>query len=291
MDVGVSCPGSSWAVGPSIQAGLGGGESEAGLWGQAVATARAERHSEEMRVLVVEDSNSLRSSLTIALQASGHAVDGAADGRSGLELALATAYDVVVLDVQVPELDGFELLRKMRESGHEARVLFLTARDALEDRVEGLRMGADDYVTKPFELEEFLARVDALGRRRYGQAARTLAVGDLVVDTEARSVQWRGHPADLTAREYAVLELLMRRRNQVVRREEIEEHVYDGLDAPMSNVVDRTVYQLRKKLSRCGEDCGLLQTRRGLGYILTADGVGEDGGGAEQGPRARGREE
>ena len=222
-----------------------------------------------MRILVVEDSQALRSSLMIALQESGFAVDGVEDGVRAEGFLRESTYDLVLLDIQLPGLDGLELLRRLRTRGDETPVLLLTARDAVEDRVRGLEVGADDYVTKPFAIEEVLARVRVLCRRGYGRRSPQIEVGDLVLDTVARSVQRGGHELRLTGREYVVLEYLALRVGQVVTRSEIEAHVYDHLASPASNVVDSVIYSLRKKLQVPGSVGRLIHTRRGLGYELT----------------------
>ncbi|MGC4016750.1 MAG: response regulator transcription factor [Luteolibacter sp.] len=218
-----------------------------------------------MRVLYVEDSESLRRSVRRALEHRGHTVDVAGNGREGLDATLMHDYDVIVLDVMMPEMDGLTLLRHLRKSGVESHVLLLTARDTIEDRVHGLREGADDYLVKPFALEELLARVDALGRRRHGMTLPVLALGPLALDFAARKVTLEGVEIELTAREWKLLECLARRRDQVVPRAEIEEQIYDDKVEPMSNVVDTAIYGLRRKIGS-----GFIHTRRGLGYILSA---------------------
>ena len=218
-----------------------------------------------MRVLFVEDSESLRRSVCRALRHSGYAVDLAGDGEEGLAAAEVNDYDVLVLDIMLPKLDGLALLRQLRAGGKTTHVLMLTARDTVADRVEGLRQGADDYLVKPFALDELLARVAALCRRAYGAKAPALRIGPLDLDFAARRVQREGADVELTAREWRLLEYLARRRGQVVPRMEIEAHIYDEFVEPMSNVVDAAVYALRRKI---GPD--LIHTRRGLGYVLEA---------------------
>jgi DNA-binding response OmpR family regulator len=217
-----------------------------------------------MRILVVEDSARLLRTLGTALRKSGYAVDLAADGTEGLWLAVSYEYDVVVLDVMLPGRDGLSVLAELRRQGKAVHVLLLTARDTVQDRVEGLQAGADDYLVKPFALDELLARVQALCRRAYGTKHPRLTVADLEVDPKARRVQRAGRPIELTAREYLLLEYLARRRGEVVSRSEIEEHIYDGQVDPMSNVVDSAICGLRKKLG----PAPLIHTRRGLGYVL-----------------------
>lgn len=219
-----------------------------------------------MRVLLVEDSARLQRSVSTALKKSGYAVDCAADGEEGLWLAENNNYDAVVLDIMLPKLDGLSILRKIRAAGRDTHVLLLTAKDTVEDRVRGLELGADDYLIKPFALEELLARVQALCRRAYGQKSNSLAIGPLELDTSKKTAVVNGRTAELTSREYNLLEYLAMRRGQVVSRADIEEHIYDGMVDPMSNVVDSAICLLRKKLG----DATLIQTRRGLGYVLEA---------------------
>lgn len=221
-----------------------------------------------MRILVIEDSARLRTAVARALRRSGYAVDEAADGEDGLWQALGTAYDGVVLDLMLPKLDGMEVLAGLRRAGNETPVLLLTARNRVEDRVAGLRGGADDYLGKPFALEELLARVDALCRRRFGRHTTVIRVGDLEVDSDARTARRGGNRLELTAREFRLLQVLALERGKVLSRTRLEQHLYDELAAPMSNVVDATVYQLRRKLAAAGAGTPLIHTRRGHGYVL-----------------------
>ncbi|MDB6166455.1 MAG: Two-component system, OmpR family, copper resistance phosphate regulon response regulator CusR [Lacunisphaera sp.] len=222
-----------------------------------------------MRILLVEDSARLQRSLSGALRKTGYAVDVASDGEEGLWLAGSHDYDVIVLDIMLPKRDGLSMLAELRRLGRPVHVLLLTARDTVADRVNGLQTGADDYLVKPFALEELLARVQALGRRAYGTKQPRLLVGDLEIDTVARSARRAGQPVDLTAREYLLLEYLARRRGEVVSRADIEAHIYDEHVDPMSNVVDSAICSLRKKIGSTDE-APLIRTRRGLGYVLEA---------------------
>jgi DNA-binding response OmpR family regulator len=221
-----------------------------------------------MRILVVEDSDRIRGSLAKALRASGYAVDETGDGREGLHFAESVPYDAAVLDIMLPGLDGLGILARLRRAGQATPVLLLTAKDTVEDRVRGLQAGADDYLTKPFALEELLARVQALCRRSYRDHSPALRIADLQVDTVARTVNRAGRPVVLTAREFALLEYLLRRRGQVVSRTEIEEHIYDDVASPMSNVVDSAVCALRRKIQVGPRAPALIHTRRGQGYIV-----------------------
>jgi len=220
-----------------------------------------------MRVLLIEDSEHLRRSVSTALRKAGYAVDAVGDGEEGLWYAQSNPYDVIVLDLMLPKMDGLTLLQRFRRQGHATQVLVLTARDTVADRVRGLQTGADDYLVKPFALEEFLARVQALCRRQYHQKDPCLIVGDLELNTAACTVKRAGRAVELTTREYRLLEYLARRAGQVVSRTDIWEHIYDEHTEPMSNAVDSAVCSLRKKIDPPGAPA-LLRTRRGLGYVL-----------------------
>lgn len=221
-----------------------------------------------MRLLLVEDSVRLQRSLAAALRRSGYAVDVAGDGEEGLWLAESSDYDAIVLDLMLPKRDGLDVLRTLRAHRKLTHILLLTARDTVSDRVTGLEAGADDYLVKPFALEELLARVQALCRRAYGSKQPRLVVTDLEIDPAALRVSRAGQPIELTAREYQLLEYLARRRGEVVSRAEIEAHIYDGQVDPMSNVVDSAICSLRKKIAVAGSARPLIHTRRGLGYVL-----------------------
>jgi DNA-binding response OmpR family regulator len=222
-----------------------------------------------MRVLVVEDSKRLRTTVGVALRRSGYAVDAAGDGEEGLWLAESNDYDVIVLDIMLPKLDGLSLLKRLRERGKPTHVLLLTAKDTVGDRVHGLRLGADDYLIKPFALDELLARVEALCRRAYGTKQPRLVIADLEIDTVSKEVFRSQQPVSLKPREYLLLEYLARRSGEVVTRSEIEAHIYDGKLDPMSNVVESAISTLRKKISFHNQT-PLIHTRHGLGYLLKA---------------------
>ncbi|NOT00964.1 MAG: response regulator transcription factor [Phycisphaerales bacterium] len=220
-----------------------------------------------MRVLLVEDYAPLRESVSQSLEEAGFAVDAASDGKEGLWYAQSGDYDAIVLDIVLPSLDGLSLLTRLRRGGKRTPVLLLTAKDTVSDRVTGLDLGADDYLVKPFALEELHARVRALLRRKYDAADPVVRVGNLEVNTVGRIVHRAGEPIELTAREYALLEFLAHRKGEIVSRTEIWEHVYDFRSTVDSNVVDVYVGYLRKKLERPG-DPRLIHTRRGQGYVL-----------------------
>ena len=220
-----------------------------------------------MRVLLVEDSERLQRSVGAALRKSGYAVDVTGNGREGLWFAQENDYDTIILDIMLPDLDGLRVLKQLREEGKPTHILLLTARDTVEDRVRGLQAGADDYLIKPFALDELLARVQALCRRGYGRKDNRITVGDLVIDTARKTAARAGQLLELAPREYALLEYLALRRGEVVSRTEIEEHIYNSAVEMMSNAVDSAVCVLRKKLGG-PEAAPLIQTRRGHGYVL-----------------------
>ncbi len=220
-----------------------------------------------MRALVVEDYDPLRRAVSEGLREAGFAVDATGDGEEGWWYAKSQPFDLIVLDLMLPNLNGLDLLRRLRQKGGETPVLVLTARDAVEDRVKGLDAGADDYLVKPFALEELIARARALVRRAYDHADPVIQVGDLAIDTAARRVTRAGAFVELTAREYALLQFLAMRAGQVVSRSEIWDHLYDFNAEQTSNVVDVHIAALRRKI-RAGDKSNLIHTRRGQGYVL-----------------------
>jgi heavy metal response regulator len=222
-----------------------------------------------MRILVIEDERRVRGFLERGLSEAGFAVDVAADGRTGLDLALVHPYDAIVLDLMLPEKDGLSLLRELRAAGRATPVLVLSARDDVEDRVRGLDAGADDYLPKPFAFAELLARLRALLRRGTSRPS-LLEVGDLRVDLVARRAERAGQKLDLTAKEFALLEYLARHAGEVVTRTMISEHVWDINFDSFSNVIDVYIRYLRKKIDEPFEK-KLIHTRRGVGYVLSAE--------------------
>jgi DNA-binding response OmpR family regulator len=215
-----------------------------------------------LRLLVVEDELILLRSLVQALREEGYAVDEASDGKTGHFKATSWEYDAIVLDWMLPEMSGVELLRNLRKT-KPTPVLLLTARDSIQDRVFGLDHGADDYLVKPFELKELLARVRALIRRTAGQATNEIRIGDLQIDIGCKKATIAGEDIALTAREYALLEMLALNRGKLVTRTMIYDHIFGEEDDTLSNIVDVHVSHLRKKIGR-----ELIETRRGQGYIL-----------------------
>jgi two-component system OmpR family response regulator len=222
-----------------------------------------------MRVLVVEDEAKMAGLLRRALEEEGYAVDTAATGRDGLWLGGENAYDAVVLDLMLPDVDGFEVCRRLREAERWSPVLMLTARDDVADRVAGLDAGADDYLTKPFSLDELLARLRALIRRGAVERPAVLRAGDLTLDPTTRSVRRGAHEIDLTPKEFALLEYLMRHPDEVLSRSRLVEHVWDFAYEGDSNVVDVYVRYLRNKIDRPFRRDSI-ETVRGAGYRLRA---------------------
>lgn len=221
-----------------------------------------------MRVLVVEDDQSIGAFIRQGLTEAGYAVDLVHDGGEGLDFALAAVYDVLVLDIMLPKQDGLSLLRDLRRAGDKTPALMLTARDAVDYRVEGLDAGADDYLVKPFAFSELLARLRALLRRPPLQMDATLRIADLEMDTATREVRRNGCLVDLSPREYALLECLMRHPNQVLTRTQIAEHVWDFDFYNESNVVDVYIGYLRRKLSKANAT-PLIHTVRAIGYRIS----------------------
>ena len=220
-----------------------------------------------MKVLVIEDFDLLRDSLADGLREAGFAVDATGDGEEGLWYATSGDHDVIVLDLMLPGVDGLSILKRLRRERSAVHVLILTAKDTLEDRVRGLDGGADDYLVKPFEFAELLARVRALVRRKYETKSPVIRVADMEVDTAERVVRRGGARVELSGREYAMLELLAHRAGQVVTRSDIWAHVYEFDSAADSNVVDVFIAHLRRKIERGGLP-RLIHTRRGHGYVL-----------------------
>jgi DNA-binding response OmpR family regulator len=223
-----------------------------------------------MRVLLIEDHKPLRRALKQGLEEEGFAVDAAADGEEGDFKARTAEYDVIILDLMLPKIDGLTLLQKWRHDGIKTHVLILTARGGIDDKVRGLDLGADDYLTKPFELEELIARLRALIRRHHQVKDPLVRILDLEIDTAARAVKRAGQTIHLTPREFALLEFLAFHRGKVVTRSMIWEHLYDEQDENTSNVVDVYIRYLRNKIDK-GFEPPLIQTRWGEGYMLRGD--------------------
>ncbi|HET9529443.1 MAG TPA: response regulator transcription factor [Blastocatellia bacterium] len=228
-----------------------------------------------MRILLVEDEPDAARMLAKGLREQSYAVDTAADGDAALEMAYVNSYDLIILDIMLPGRDGFEVCRELRRSGSATPILMLTARDAIEDRIEGLDTGADDYLIKPFDFHEMLARARALLRRGPALHPEMIVISDLTIDTRARQVCRAGAAISLTAKEYALLEYLARRAGEVVSRADIAEHVWDENFDPFSNLIEVYIQRLRRKIDEEHER-KLIRTRRGEGYVLAAGDEDQD---------------
>jgi DNA-binding response OmpR family regulator len=226
------------------------------------------RSVQRLYILVVEDEPRLAQVVRKVLEEEGHTADVAHDGEEGLAMAMDGSHDVIVLDVLLPGIDGLEVCRRLRAGRVDTPILLLTALDAVEDRVRGLDAGADDYLPKPFALQELLARLRALGRRRvHAREPDQLKTADLLLDLRRRRAERAGKAIDLSPKEFALLEFLMRNEGRVVTRTQILDHVWGYDYSPDSNLVDVYVTYLRRKIDR-GHDCGLIRTVRGAGYAL-----------------------
>ncbi|MEJ2544401.1 MAG: response regulator transcription factor [Calditrichaceae bacterium] len=220
-----------------------------------------------MRILIVEDEEPLALRIQKILQNEKYTAEVAFDGNEGLEQALIEEYDLLILDVMLPGMDGFQILKELRNEGNSVPVLFLTAKTRMEDKVAGLDLGADDYLTKPFAVPELLARVRSLLRRQSDAKTSVISVADIQIDTATHGVRKKGKDVNLTAKEYSILEFLLYNQNHVVSRMSIAEHVWgDNLDMfTMTNFVDVHIKNLRKKI---GDEKNLIKTVRGVGYML-----------------------
>ena len=230
-----------------------------------------------MKLLVVEDEPVLSKAIAKGMRKKGYAVDCAGDGEEALELYEINEYDLMILDLNLPKIDGMEVLRRIRSKDQELRTLILSARSSVEDKINGLDCGSNDYLTKPFDFGELEARVRGLLRRQFKMQELKLTCGDITVDTAARSVAVKGAAAVLTKKEYAVLEYLMRHKGDVVSAEEMIEHVWDSEADLFSNSFKYHIYSLKKKLDAAGEAGGYIRNLRGQGYkIECPDGSGNE---------------
>lgn len=220
-----------------------------------------------MKVLIIEDEKKVALFLKKGLEAEYYTVDIAYDGRQGLELALASDYDILILDLMLPHIDGITILKEIRKQKITAPVLLLTAKTKVEEKIEGLDSGADDYLTKPFAFEELLARVRALLRRKENEKSLILKVADLKLDTQSHKVYRKDKEIELTPKEYAILEYLLRNKNKVVSRQKLTEHVYDYHFDPDTNVIDVYINKLRNKIDKDFTPA-VLKTVRGIGYTI-----------------------
>jgi DNA-binding response OmpR family regulator len=220
-----------------------------------------------MRILLIEDSKRLQRSLTLGLKKAGFKMDVSGDGDEGLWYAESFDYDVIILDLMLPGMDGLTILKRLRKQGKLVHILILSAKDTVEDRVRGLDAGADDYLVKPFAFKELVARLQALIRRKYGVKSNIIKLGDIELNTNNRTVSKSNEILDIPPREYSLFEFLALQRGTIVSRTAIEEHIYDEVVEPMSNVVDAAICFLRKIIDK-PNDKSIITTRRGHGYII-----------------------
>ena len=223
-----------------------------------------------MKILLAEDEVDLNNVVTRYLKKNGYSVDSVLDGEEALDYLEYGEYDLVILDIMMPKVDGFEVIKKLRNKGNHTSVLMLTARDSAEDKVKGLDLGADDYIVKPFDFNELMARIRAVVRRKYGNSSNKLVIGDLILDTSEKSVTRAGKQIELTGKEYEVLEYLMQSKNRILSREQIKEHVWDFDYEGDSNIIDVLIKNIRKKID-IEDGKQIIYTKRGLGYVIKED--------------------
>ena len=223
-----------------------------------------------MKILLAEDEVDLNNVVTRYLKKNGYSVDSVLDGEEALDYLEYGEYDLVILDIMMPKVDGFEVIKKLRDKGNHTSVLMLTARDSADDKVKGLDLGADDYIVKPFDFNELMARIRAVVRRKYGNSSNKLVIGDLILDTSEKSVTRAGKQIELTGKEYEVLEYLMQSKNRILSRDQIKEHVWDFDYEGDSNIIDVLIKNIRKKIDiETGKQ--IIYTKRGLGYVIKED--------------------
>ena len=223
-----------------------------------------------MRILVVEDEKDLNNIITKHLKKNNFSVDSVFNGEEALEYLDYGTYDLIVLDIMLPKVNGYEVIKKLRENKNETAVLMLTARDSIEDKIKGLDLGADDYLIKPFDFGELLARIRALVRRKYGNTSNTLEIDDLCIDIAKKTVVRGGKNIELTGKEYEVLEYLIQNKGHVLSRDKIRDSVWDYGYEGESNIIDVLIKNIRKKID-IGNSKQLIHTKRGLGYVLKED--------------------
>ena len=223
-----------------------------------------------MKILLAEDEIDLNNVITRYLKKNGYSVDSVLDGEEALDYLEYGEYDLVILDIMMPKVNGFEVIKKLRDKGNHTSVLMLTARDSADDKVKGLDLGADDYIVKPFDFNELMARIRAVVRRKYGNSSNKLVIGDLILDTSEKSVTRAGKQIELTGKEYEVLEYLMQSENRILSRDQIKEHVWDFDYEGDSNIIDVLIKNIRKKID-IEDGKQIIYTKRGLGYVIKED--------------------
>ena len=220
-----------------------------------------------MKLLIIEDSQSLLRSLGVGLRKMGHAVDLVADGAEGFDYARLNDYDVIVLDLMLPSMDGLTVLQRLRAGGRQTHILILSAKDQVDDRIRGLRLGADDYLVKPFSFDELCARLQALVRRQHGDKNPEIAVGGIVLNTAVRAVSRDGQQMNLTPAEYSIFERLALNRGRLLSKEQLIDAIHDSDSCPGPNVIEVLICTLRKKIG-CEGEGSIVKTRRGHGYFI-----------------------
>ena len=223
-----------------------------------------------MRILVVEDEKDLNNIITKHLKKNNFSVDSVFNGEEALEYLDYGTYDLIILDIMLPKVNGYEVIKKLRENKNETAVLMLTARDSIEDKIKGLDLGADDYLIKPFDFGELLARIRALVRRKYGNTSNTMEIDDLCIDIAKKTIVRGGKNIELTGKEYEVLEYLIQNKGHVLSRDKIRDSVWDYGYEGESNIIDVLIKNIRKKID-IGNSKQLIHTKRGLGYVLKED--------------------
>lgn len=223
-----------------------------------------------MRVLVVEDAKDMNRLIVKTLTRAGYSVDGCYNGEEALDFLAGAEYDAILLDVMMPKMDGYALLEKLRSQGMDTPVLFLTARDAISDRVKGLDLGADDYLVKPFDFEELLARIRAMTRKKAGKRSNVFTLGDLQVDAQSHTVTRGGQEINLLPKEFTILEYMIRNQGTVLSREQLENQIWNYERSGSSNNIDVYISKLRKKIDGEGQS-RMLHTIRGVGWVLRAE--------------------
>ena len=220
-----------------------------------------------MKILLAEDEIDLNNVITRYLKKNGYSVDSVLDGEEALDYLEYGEYDLVILDIMMPKVNGFEVIKKLRDKGNHTSVLMLTARDSADDKVKGLDLGADDYIVKPFDFNELMARIRAVVRRKYGNSSNKVVIGNLVLNISEKSVTRAGKQIELTGKEYEVLEYLMQSKNRILSRDQIKEHVWDFDYEGDSNIIDVLIKNIRKKIDVEGGK-QIIYTKRGLGYVI-----------------------
>lgn len=220
-----------------------------------------------MKILVVEDERDLNNIICKILKKNSYSVDSCLNGKEALDFLSVSEYDAIILDIMMPVMDGYDFLEHIRNENNTTPVLILTAKDSIDDKVKGLDTGGDDYLVKPFDFDELLARVRAVIRRKYGNISSEIKVGDLILDVSKKSVTRNGKIIDLTGKEYEVLEYLMQNKEKILTREQIQNHVWDFDYEGASNIIDVLIKNIRKKID-LGNSEPLIHTKRGVGYTI-----------------------